>query len=57
MAEIAAGRVVAGDREIARDRLMARALRAAGGLAALGVAPGDAIALVLRNDFAFFEAG
>ena len=57
MAEtIAAARVISGDREITRDQLMARALRAAGGLAALGVAPGDAIALVLRNDFVFFEA-
>src|SRR6266568_8717497 len=35
---------------------MQHALRAANGFAALGVAPGDAIALVLRNDFPFFEA-
>jgi len=56
MADIAGGRVISGEREIVRDRLMERALRAAGGFAALGVAAGDAIALVLRNDFPFFEA-
>src|SRR5260370_14838479 len=56
MADIAGGRVISGDREVARDAIMERALRAAGGFAALGVAAGDAIALVLRNDFPFFEA-
>src|SRR6266849_5459696 len=56
MADIAGGRVISGEREIVRDRLMVRALQAAGGFAALGVAAGDAIALVLRNDFPFFEA-
>jgi len=35
---------------------MDRAARAAAGLRALGVGEGDAIALLLRNDIAFFEA-
>ena len=56
MTDIAGGRVISGDREVARDAVMERALRAAGGFAALGVAAGNAIALVLRNDFPFFEA-
>ena len=56
MTDIAGARVVSGDREVARDAIMERALRAAGGFAALGVAAGDAIALLLRNDFPFFEA-
>jgi long-chain acyl-CoA synthetase len=54
--DIAGGRVISGDREVARDAIMQRALRAATGFSALGVAPGDAIALVLRNDIPFFEA-
>ncbi len=48
--------VVLDAREVERDALMLRARRAAKGLAALGVAEGDAIALLLRNDFAFLEA-
>src|SRR3984893_18818000 len=56
MPDLACGRVISGDREIAHQTLMGRALRAATGFAALGVAPGDAVALVLRNDFPFFEA-
>jgi long-chain acyl-CoA synthetase len=56
MTDIAGGRVISGDREVSRDAIMQRAARAATGFSGLGVAPGDAIALVLRNDFAFFEA-
>jgi long-chain acyl-CoA synthetase len=56
VAEIALGRAISGDREISRDALIARAACAATGLGELGVGPGDAIAVVLRNDFAFFEA-
>ena len=48
--------VVLDTREVARDALMERARRAATGLAALGVAEGDTVALLLRNDFAFLEA-
>ena len=56
MAEIAVGRVLSGEREIARAAIVERAARAAAGFAALGVRAGDAIAVMLRNDFPFFEA-
>src|SRR5215469_9503877 len=56
MAEIAVGRVISGIREISCDTLMERAACAATGLGELGVGTGDAIGMVLRNDFAFFEA-
>src|SRR5437763_7595923 len=51
-----AGRLISGARAVAREMLLSRALFAAGGFAALGVKPGDTVALVLRNDFPFFEA-
>jgi long-chain acyl-CoA synthetase len=54
--DIAAGRVICGQREISREAIFERAARAASGFAALGVGPGDTIAMVLRNDFPFFEA-
>jgi len=54
--EIPLGRVISGERERSRAAIMERALRAAAGFAALGVKAGDAVALVLRNDFPFFEA-
>ena len=56
MTEIAVGRVISGTREVSRDALMERAACAATGLGELGVGAGDAIGVVLRNDFAFFEA-
>jgi len=56
VAEIAVGRVISGIREISRDTLIERAACAATGLGELGVGGGDAIGIVLRNDFAFFEA-
>jgi long-chain acyl-CoA synthetase len=56
VAEIAVGRVISGTREISRDALIERAACAATGLGELGVGAGDAIGVVLRNDFAFFEA-
>ena len=49
------GLFIAGERQRARAELEDRALRAASGLKALGVQPGEAVALMLRNDFAFFE--
>jgi long-chain acyl-CoA synthetase len=48
--------VILDQRSVGRDALMRRALCAARGFDALGVREGDAIALLLRNDFAFFEA-
>jgi long-chain acyl-CoA synthetase len=50
------GHILSGDRMLTRDDLFDRASRATAGFAALGVGPGDAVALMLRNDFAFFEA-
>jgi long-chain acyl-CoA synthetase len=48
--------VVAGERSVALAELHARAARAATGLKTLGIGEGGAVALMLRNDFAFFEA-
>jgi long-chain acyl-CoA synthetase len=45
-----------GERADERNVVADRAARAASGLKAHGVMPGDAIALVLRNDFPFLEA-
>src|SRR6059058_9630 len=56
MPDLAGGRLISGERAVAREMLLSRALFAAGGFAALGVKPGDTVALVLRNDFPFFEA-
>ncbi|HEX9536400.1 MAG TPA: acyl-CoA synthetase [Stellaceae bacterium] len=56
MVEIPTGRVISGEREVPRDQIMERADSTASGFAALGVGAGDAIAVVLRNDFPFFEA-
>ena len=56
MVEIAAGRVISGVREISGDALMDHAACAASGLGELGVGAGDAIGVMLRNDFPFFEA-
>lgn len=47
---------ISGERTIDSDTLQARAARAANGLRSLGVGPGEVVALVMRNDFAFFEA-
>jgi long-chain acyl-CoA synthetase len=48
--------VTAGDRFRSWLDIQANAARAAGGLAALGVGEDDSVALMLRNDFATFEA-
>ena len=45
-----------GERSVERSVVADRAARAAAGLKARGVQPGDAIAMVLRNDFPFLEA-
>ncbi|WP_394777811.1 acyl-CoA synthetase [Undibacterium sp.] len=49
-------RMLAGDRQSLVSDVMQRAAQAAAGFKALGVAEDDVIALLLRNDFAFFEA-
>jgi long-chain acyl-CoA synthetase len=43
------------DFAVTRDEVLQRAARAATGLDALGVSEGDTVALLLRNDHAFFE--
>ncbi|MFV0280424.1 MAG: acyl-CoA synthetase [Rhodoblastus sp.] len=48
--------LVSGARRISRAELDKNAARAARGFTEIGVKPGDAVALFLRNDFAFFEA-
>ncbi|WP_375463219.1 AMP-binding protein [uncultured Methylobacterium sp.] len=48
--------VLAGDRRRGHADIRARGARGARGFSELGVGPGEAVALLLRNDFAFFEA-
>lgn len=48
--------LVAGSREIAGDKLKERVLRAAAGLAKLGIVEGDRVALLMRNDLPLVEA-
>ncbi|HEV2546642.1 MAG TPA: acyl-CoA synthetase [Stellaceae bacterium] len=48
--------LISGTRTLSREALVASAARAAAGMAALGIGEDDAVALVLRNDFVFFEA-
>lgn len=48
--------VASGERFVPRDELLERSARAATALAEAGVSPGDTVALVLRNDIAYFEA-
>src|SRR5260221_5615712 len=49
------GRLLSGAREISLSGILDRAQRAARGFTQLGISPGDSVALMLRNDFAFFE--
>jgi long-chain acyl-CoA synthetase len=49
-------RILSGTRTLEQPELFARAARVATGFSSLGIVEGDAVALVLRNDFAFFEA-
>jgi long-chain acyl-CoA synthetase len=51
------GTLISGARTVPIETVQQRAARAASGLAALGIGPGDAVALFLRNDIATFEAG
>jgi len=48
--------IVSGARALSHDLLIRRAAQAAAGFKALGIGENDCVALVLRNDFAFFEA-
>ena len=48
--------IISGERSVPLVEILQRAARAATGLASLGVKEGDSVALLLRNDLAFFEA-
>ena len=48
--------VTSGERFRSWPGIQANAARAAGGFAALGVGEDDSVALMVRNDFATFEA-
>ena len=50
------GELISGKRRLDLAAMQERAARAASGLASLGIAKGDLIALYLRNDFPFVEA-
>lgn len=51
------GEILSGSRRMTTGELGVRAAKAASGLLSLGIGPGDTIAVYLRNDLAFFEAG
>jgi long-chain acyl-CoA synthetase len=55
MAEVSTG-LVSGMRRLSPEALDARVRHIASGLAALGVAPGQCVAILMRNDIAFMEA-
>src|SRR5919108_3519648 len=50
------GLILSGARELKQSVLFERAARSASGFASLGIGENGAVALILRNDFAFFEA-
>jgi long-chain acyl-CoA synthetase len=54
---VSGGVIVSGARSVPIEAMQMRAARAAAGLVALGVGPGDTVATFLRNDIAAFEAG
>ena len=51
-----AGMLISGERQRSRVELFERAGRASAGFDSLGVGAGDCVAIMLRNDFPFFEA-
>ena len=50
------GQIISGERRLGQAELAGRAARAASGFTALGFGEDSAVAIMLRNDFAFFEA-
>ncbi|WP_417519426.1 acyl-CoA synthetase [Minwuia sp.] len=50
------GTILSGDRRIERAEMTHNVAKAAGGFEKLGVGDDDSVCLMLRNDFAFFEA-
>ncbi len=51
------GKLISGKRELPSTQLTERVARAASAFASMGIGRGDGVGLMLRNDFAFFEAG
>lgn len=49
-------KILSGDRELSQTQLLENVARAAAGLSALGIGAGETVAMMLRNDFPFFEA-
>src|SRR5581483_4292374 len=49
-------RILSGDRELDQSRLLENVSRAAAGLSSRGIGAEDTVAIMLRNDFPFFEA-
>ncbi len=47
--------IISGERQISYPDIHARIARAATGFVGLGLAGGRPVAMMLRNDFAFFE--
>ena len=47
--------IISGERQISYPEIHARIARAATGFKALGLGGGTPVAMMLRNDFAFFE--
>ncbi|GGC68847.1 acyl-CoA synthetase [Undibacterium terreum] len=56
MNDITPPRILAGDRQRLISDITQRAAQAATGFAQLGIGEDDVVALLMRNDFAFFEA-
>ncbi|HKK29210.1 MAG TPA: acyl-CoA synthetase [Alphaproteobacteria bacterium] len=56
MSDASLGVIISGERRLEKTELDRRARQAAQGFTDLGIGPNDAVALFLRNDFAFFEA-
>jgi long-chain acyl-CoA synthetase len=48
--------LICGSREISGEALRTNALRAASGFASMGLQPGDTVAVMMRNEIAYFEA-
>jgi len=56
LAESFKGVILSGEREVSQSELLGRVARAAAGFSAEGIGFEDTVAIVLRNDFPFFEA-
>ncbi len=48
--------LISGDRRFTTGEIQTRSAQVAAGLQDMGLQPGDAVAICLRNDIAFFEA-